>query len=80
MHNMLRGDYHVARHWLIALLISEITIWASSIREGSQILVVFPLVKISRSLQEICSNVLGTSLNFFNYIAHFIRNSEELFS
>jgi len=56
---------HVARCWLIALLVSEVTDCASSIRECGQILEAFNLVKISRSCQEIDSNIFGTSLNFF---------------
>lgn len=72
---------HVARRWLVALLISEVTDCASSVREYGQILEAFHLVKISRSCQEIDSNILDTSLNiFFSFIVHFIRNSPELFS
>lgn len=36
---------HVARQWLVALLISEVTGCASSIREHGQILEAFHLVK-----------------------------------
>lgn len=57
---------HAARHWLVALLISEVTDCASSARECGQIPEAFHLVRISRSCQEIGSNIWAVSLKSFS--------------